>query len=830
MSRYICRFPVLVSLLPVLFSTPAAAAGFNTNFLYGDSAKADLSRFDRNDTLPDGEYTVEISVNGEWKGRFPLRLQQSGHTILIPQDDVPKLGLRNTTPPPQADEEGYIALSSLVPPDSYTLNTGQFQLMLNVPQAMLNSVLKGYVDPSLWDQGVNAAMVSYNANYYHAANKRDGSDNDNAYLTLNSGLNLAGWQFRDQSSLTYSSGQSTKWNTNTRYLQRGFPAIKSDFRAGDSYTSGDLFDSVRFRGATLKTDMRMYPDTWQGFSPVIRGVAQTNALVKIYQDSQLIWQQSVPPGPFVVDSLLPTGSGGDLQVEINEADGQINHFMVPFSAVPNMLKEGLFNYELNAGEVQLTDNAYHPDFAQLNIRYGINNTLTGYGGMIAAKNYQAFLLGSGFNLPIGALSLDVTHSDARFDQDIPRYRGESYKVAYSRFIHQTNTNFSLAAYRYSTSGYFSLTDAVQYQELLNRQASAGEISPQSQSYRQRSTFNININQRIGADYGSVYLAGTLRDYWGGQDSTREYQLGYANNWQDINYTLSAGRTRYSKDSSNPAGSSNNEETRINLTLSVPLTVSGRKVYLTANSMIKDSRYQSSNIGLSGTAGQSNALSYNVNAAHQQAGGTTFSTSAAYRAAPATLNASYSESGRYRQLGAGATGSLVVWSGGILTANQPGETFAIVNVPGTANAIVNNDRNVTTNTQGQVLVPYLSAYRKNALILDASQAPENAAELLGNVQDIVPYAGAVTLVNFRTDNRQEFYLHAVRHNGKPLPFGTEVTDGDNNSIGYVGQNSLIYIRSETQPAQINVRLTDTDSGYCRITLTPGPQSTPLRCAE
>ena len=147
-----------------------------------------------------------------------------------------------------------------MPPESYTLNTGQFQLALNVPQAMLNTVLKGYVDPSRWDQGINAAMVSYNANYYHATNKRDGSDNDNAYLTLSSGLNLAGWQLRDQSSVTYSSGQSTQWNNNTRYLQRGFPAIKSDFRAGDSYTSNELFDSVRFRGATLKTDMRMYPD------------------------------------------------------------------------------------------------------------------------------------------------------------------------------------------------------------------------------------------------------------------------------------------------------------------------------------------------------------------------------------------------------------------------------------------------------------------------------------------------------------------------------------------------------------------------------------------
>ena len=823
---------LLLSLMPLLFSTPAQTAGFNTNFLYGDSAKADLSRFDRDDTFPDGQYTIEISVNGEWKGRFPLMLRQSGHSVFIAQDDIAKLGLRETGLPLQPDEDGYVALDTLVPSGNYTLNIGQFQLALNVPQAMLDTVLKGYVDPALWDQGVNAAIVSYNANYYHATTKNDGSDNDNAYLTLNSGLNLAGWQFRDQSSLTYSRDSGTQWDTNTRYLQRGFPAIKSDLRAGDSYTSNELFESVRFRGAGLKTDIRMYPDAWQGFSPVVRGVAQTNALVKIYQDNQLIWQQSVPPGPFVVDTLLPTGSGGDLQVEVNEADGQINHFLVPFSAVPNMLKEGLFKYELNAGEVQLADNPYHPGFAQLNLQYGINNTLTGYGGVIAAENYQAFLLGSGFNLPVGALSVDVTHSDARFSSPSPRFRGQSYKVAYSRFIHQTNTNFSLAAYRYSTSGYFSFSDAVQYQNQLNRQDSAGELPADDRSFRQRSTFNVNINQRLGGDYGSVYLAGTLRDYWGGQGSTREYQTGYANNWQDINYTISAARVSYSQSNNSVSDNNrnNNEETRVNLTLSVPFTLSGNKVYLTANSMTEQGRYRNSNIGLSGAAGKSNALNYNVNLAHQPVTGTTISTSAAYRTAPVTLNASYSESGQYRQLGAGATGSLVAWSGGVLTANQPGETFAIVNVPGTANAIVNNDNNITTDTQGRVLVPYLSAYRKNAIILDASQAPENAAELMGNVQDIVPYAGAVTLINFKTDARQEFYLRAVRHNGKPLPFGTEVTDGQHNSIGYVGQNSLIYIRSETRPPYIDVRLTDNDSGFCRVTLTSDPQKDPLLCTE
>ena len=100
------------------------------------------------------------------------------------------------TPPPQADEDSYVVLSSLdaageLYPEHRTVSAGT-----EMPQAMLNTVLKGYVDPSRWDQGINAAMVSYNANHYHATNKRDGSDNDNAYLTLSSGLNLAGWQLR----------------------------------------------------------------------------------------------------------------------------------------------------------------------------------------------------------------------------------------------------------------------------------------------------------------------------------------------------------------------------------------------------------------------------------------------------------------------------------------------------------------------------------------------------------------------------------------------------------------------------------------------------------
>lgn len=46
---------------------------------------------------------------------------------------------------------------------------------------------------------------------------------------------------------------------------------------------------------------------------------------------------------------------------------------------------------------------------------GINNYLTGYTGIQATENYAAVLLGAAFATPIGAVALDVTHSEADFE-------------------------------------------------------------------------------------------------------------------------------------------------------------------------------------------------------------------------------------------------------------------------------------------------------------------------------------------------------------------------------------------------------------------------------
>ncbi|MEI9599616.1 fimbria/pilus outer membrane usher protein [Moellerella wisconsensis] len=782
----------------------ALAASFNMDFLSGESAKADLSRFEQNTLMADGKYELDIYVNNDWRGRIPVQLVDNNHNVLISSNDIENLGIEVDNE--IANKEQYLPLKSFLHDGSYQLDVASFKLNINIPQAYLIQHMNGYISPDYWDQGISGAFVSYNSNYFHSQNKQNGSrnNNDSAYISLNSGINLFGWQFRDQSIYNYNNQNAGQWHNNNRYVQKGIPSINSELRAGDSYTNSESFDSIFFRGISLKTDLRMYPDAYQGFSPTVHGVAQSNAVIDIYQDNILIFQTSVPPGPFTIKDLLPTGSGGDLNVEVKEANGSINRFIVPFSAVPNMLKEGMSKYEFTAGEARIDNSKNRPNFIQASYQYGINNLLTGYNGAIVSKDYYSVLLGGGFNLPVGALSIDITHAESRFSE-IKNKKGQSYKIAYSRYFNQSGTNFSLAAYRYSTKDYLTLSDSIALHNWVQEGNYAGHYS------HQKNTFNINMNQNLGQNLGSIFVSGTVRDYWGESNNSQEFQLGYNNNWQKINYSITASRISHSDNSQE----STKPEQRYYLNLSFPFSLFEQQAYMTTNVGFNDGQYNNSNIGISSTVGDHHQLNYNLNFAHQHAGNTTLNSSLSYKTQIATLNSSYSHSDQYQQLGLGASGSLVAFSGGILTSNQLGETFAIINAPGVKNAAINGDKTMTTNNNGIALVPYLSAYRKNAVMLDSSNLEEDSAELIGNIKDVVPYAGAITYIDFKTDKRHNYIFRAYRDNGKPLPFGTEVTDKNNQILGYVGQGSTIFIKADKLPEQLFISINKETQTKCTI---------------
>ena len=453
----------MLAVCSLLLSHKSGAVSFDTSLLAGASGESDLSRFYENNAMPAGPQEMDIYVNGDWKGRYTVTYGEQRDDARLAWKDAMMLGINTKAIPAPAIADGQVQLHDLVQGGEVKTDTSTLSLALTVPQAAVLRTEEGYVAPQFWDEGIPALMLSWNTTWYNTRTKGSAKEtNDDFYAGLDSGANLLGWQFRDSSTWRKSASGDSSWQNNTRYLRRPLAALKSNLTLGDFYIPGDLFDSLRVRGVSLASDMKMRPNSQQGFSPVVHGVARTNALVKVIQNGNVIYQENVPPGQFTLDSIQPTGSAGDLLVVVREADGSQQSFTVPFSAVPGMLKEGVSEYSVVAGKVHQNTLEADPAFLQATLRYGFNNLITGYTGTIVSDNYQAGLIGTGWNLPFGAVSVDVTHAKTTLQDRTDS--GQSFRVSYSKFIDTTATNFTLAAYRYSTKGYYSFSDALYSRE------------------------------------------------------------------------------------------------------------------------------------------------------------------------------------------------------------------------------------------------------------------------------------------------------------------------------------------------------------------------------
>lgn len=62
-----------------------------------------------------------------------------------------------------------------------------------------------------------------------------------------------------------------------------------------------------------------------------------------------------------------------------EANGAISSFVVPFSSVPNMLREGLWNYQLTVGKYLGGSSRYQPRFMRGTLSHGMTFDVTPYG-------------------------------------------------------------------------------------------------------------------------------------------------------------------------------------------------------------------------------------------------------------------------------------------------------------------------------------------------------------------------------------------------------------------------------------------------------------------
>ncbi len=788
----------------------AAVVQFDTEFLVaGGGRNVDISRFETGSAVPPGVYRVDVQVNGNYVTRMDMDFQAEadGAEAVARFDeamlarigvDVAQLG--DAVRAQLALAGTRLRIEDAVPDATSRFDFGAQRLDVSVPQVAMLRHARGYVAPSNWDAGVNAASLGYSFNAYRQK-LRHGQAVTQGYLGLNAGLNVAGWRLRHEGSYSFDTQGRRDYQAIASYAKREVTALSAELTVGEAFTGGELFDAVGFRGIRLETDDRMLPESRRGYAPTVRGVANSNARVRIRQGGTLIHETTVAAGAFEIDDLYATGYGGDLEVTIQEADGSQRTFSVPFAAVPLSLRPGVSRFSATLGTLRQAQASSAPVFAQATWQRGLSNQVTGYAGATAARDYAAGMLGVALNTRFGAVGADITRSSTQTAR-AGTVSGASYRLSYARDIAATGTNVSIAAYRYSTGGFYGLGDAMQAREAARR---SDVWEPQ----RQRNRASLTLGQRLGERHGRVYATASLSDYWNRTGSDVNYSLGYSGMLGRMSYGVSANRQH---------AADGRADTQYYASLTVPLGGNGRSRTLSNNVSYSDagrSRVQST---LSGTAGESNQLAYGMSLARTHgANGNNDSDLGAnllYRASKADLQASMALGSHYSQASVGARGALVIHPGGWTLSQPLSETFGIVEVADAQGARLLNAAGVQVDGRGYAVVPYLTPYRANTISIDPKGLSTDVALKL-NSQQVTPRAGAVAMVRFATESGRSAVLEVRRPDGSVLPFGANVLDEQDKEVGVVGQGGRIFVRGLHDQGTLTVRWADHARALCHI---------------
>ncbi|WP_148243598.1 outer membrane usher protein [Enterobacter asburiae] len=819
---------------------------FNDQFLFNTGTNIDVSRFSQGNPVVPGTFKTQIIVNGKKKLLTEFTFKDNGTPraspcftpkvlmqVGIKADAINEAVGKDTADAPEATcVDLYKAFSGA----TWDYDAGTQELSLTVPQIYVERRPNGYVDPSLWEDGITAGMLSYDLNAWHS-DSTDGA-RDTAYAGLKYGFNMGPWRLRSRGTLNWDQESGTDYSSQDIYLQRDITPLRAQLLIGDSYTRGDAFNSLNLRGLRMYNDDRMLPGGISTYAPTIRGVAKSNAKVTISQSGSKIYESTVPPGAFEINDLSTTGYGSDLMVTIEESDGSTRTFSVPYSSVSQMLRPGYSRWDIGVGELNDDGLRDKPRLGYATGYYGINNTFTGYTGLQYMDiGYLSGLLGIAMNTGVGAFALDITHSDADID-GVGTLTGQSYRLSWSKLLEDTRTSFNVAAYRFSTEDYLTLNDAASLAEdVKHRDTSRNPNHNGEDVYnsfqRMKNQIQLNVSQPLSAgktDYGSLYVTGSWQDYWTESSSTSQYSVGYNNSFWLGSYSISLQRSydEYGE-----------KDDSVYLNLSIPLeNLLGHKkrpggfssVNMSMNSDFKNST--AFNTSANGNT-EDYRFNYSVNASTSHADSGDLNQVGGYGSynspyGPVSVSASASDDNS-QQYSMSYSGGVLMHSGGVTFA--PGsigdtDTLALVSAPGAKGAHLTVGDGVI-GSSGYAVMPYLSAYRENTVGIDISKI-ESDVEVKSTSSVAVPRSGAVIRVDFETDQGKSLLLDLHRSDNSFIPLGADVVDEQGHSVGSVGQAGQAYVRGVEDSGKLHVVWGSGADSTCTVTyqITPSAQKVGL----
>ncbi|UDN38056.1 fimbria/pilus outer membrane usher protein [Proteus sp. NMG38-2] len=631
------------------------------------------------------------------------------------------------------------------------------KLNLIIPQKALIKRENKIIDEKDWDNGITALFSQYSYSIRHHQ-KKDLEQK----LSLQTGLNLGTWRIRSQNSFYWNKNRYQS-KLSSIYTYRQINSFSALFYGGKFSPTTRILPTDKIIGFQLISNNLILSNTLYANKPIIEGIADTEAQVVIKQGDKVIYESTVPPGPFIINSLPVLGSE-KLSLEVKEADGRIKTSTHYFTSLPNQLNKGSYQYNFISGTLAKNSDKENSIFLLSELSYGLSQRITSYSAIKKRDNYMNYLSGLSLDLGIlGGLATDLSYENSK--------NKFKYQFRYQKKISKTQAYFTSGISFYHYLDNFQKKDRVKINYSFSLSQNFSDLGYLSFQYHEKIYKTTSKNFELGTSFSSSI--------------------------NKINYNI---KYNFKKDRSIFDHS-------FSLNLHIPLG-NNSEHYHWFNNQIDYQNKKKHYINTTNIGGAllNYNLGYSVNYQHsydEKRKFNRFSTNARYQNNYQFYTFNVNKVEDSYNYNVSINGGIVLHSNGITLTPRLGRTFALINTQGISGIKTSFSTKAKTDIFGNLILNNITPYRINNIKLNATTLPQQAETEVYS-KNIIPTLGSVSKIIFPI----KIGYRVIFKSTTPLPFASTVTTFDKNgniiSHGLVSENNIIFLSGITESGLVKVK--------------------------
>jgi outer membrane usher protein len=527
---------------------------------------------------------------------------------------------------------------------------------------------------------------------------------------------------------------------------------------GDTVSRPGAFGrALRFGGINAGTNYGLRPGFIRQPLPDLVGEASVPSTVEVFVQNQLRSVTSVPAGPFTLDDVPVISGAGDARVVVRDALGREQVISSSFYVAGGLLKQGLAEWNLAAGKLRddfAGEARYGRNFASGLYRLGLTSSVT---GEVRAEFEAERTRVIGAAVDVGGLWGEVEATAGLADVDAVGRRwlaGVGYR--YVTLDYNVGLRWLQAQHSFRQAGDTTL-----------------DIAP-------RRTVTATAGTRIGASWSAGL--GWLSLLQQGGAATRSFSAS-------ATWSVARGASLLFAHNRISEAAASRHVTSVVLSF----LVGG---WTTVNAGIDAGSERRQYAGVHRSLPFDTGWGYRATVSRFE-DRTRAEGAAALNLPAATVLGEVVQETHQRAAGRmGVAGSVALIEDKPFAARQITDSFALVRVPGIGGApiLLNNQPAGSTDAEGRLVLPRMTAYVPNEIRVDVDALPPDA-EISRDRETAVPPQLSGVVVTLGVRRTAAALVRVVTPSGKPIGVGAAVTIEPDGNATSVAQGGAFFVRAE-----------------------------------